>query len=137
LLAEYEIVLPQHPGQVRSGLPAMLEDAESHLTGFGRELFQSLYEELTQLDEKVPDADGRIQFAFQKTPDCRRIAAVEEVGPLIATAIIAAISNGMPLKMDDSSQRGWGWFRGRTPAGHHKCRTTFLLPKEIQRGSKT
>jgi transposase len=83
LLAEYGIVLPQHPGQVRRGL-----------TGFGRELFRSLYEELVQLDEKISDADHRIQIAFQSIPDCRRIAAVEGVGPLIATAIVAAISNG-------------------------------------------
>jgi transposase len=94
LLAEYGIVLPQHPGQVRSGLPAVLEDAENQLTGFGRELFQCLYEELAQLDEKIGAADGRTQIAFQNTPDCRRIAAVEGVGPLIATAIVAAISNG-------------------------------------------
>jgi len=94
LLAEYGVVLPQHPGQVRRGLPAVLEDAESQLTGFGRELFQNLYEELAQLDEKIGDADARIQTAFQSTPDCRRIAAVEGVGPLIATAIVAAISNG-------------------------------------------
>jgi transposase len=94
LLAEYGIVLPQHPGQVRRGLPAVLEDAENQLTGFGRELFQSLYEELVQLDEKIGDADDRIQIAFQRIPDCQRIAAVEGVGPLIATAIVAAISNG-------------------------------------------
>jgi transposase len=94
LLAEFGIVLPQHPGQVRSGPPAVLEDAENQLTGSSRELFQSLYEELAQLDEKIADADGRIQIAFQNTPDCQRIAAVEGVGPLIATAIVAAISNG-------------------------------------------
>ena len=94
LLAEYGIVLPQHPGQVRSGLPTVLEDAENQLTGFGRELFRRLYEELAELDEKIADADYRIQLAFQSSPDCRRIAAVEGVGPLIATAIVAAISNG-------------------------------------------
>jgi transposase len=98
LLAEYGIVLPQHPGQVRSGLPAVLEDAENPLTGFGRNLFRSLYEELAQLDEKIADADGRIQIAFQNHPDCRRIAAVEGVGPLIATAIVAAISNGQAFE---------------------------------------
>ena len=94
LLAEYGIVLPQHPGQVRSGLPTVLEDAENQLTGFGRELFRSLYEELAQLDEKIVDAAYQIQLAFQNSPACRRIAAVEGVGPLIATAIVAAISNG-------------------------------------------
>ena len=68
LLAEYGIVLPQHPGQVRSGLPTVLEDAENQLTSFGRELFRSLYEELAQLDEKVADADHRIQLAFSEQP---------------------------------------------------------------------
>jgi transposase len=47
-----------------------------------------------QLDEKIRHADDRIQIAFRRTPDCQRIAAVEGVGPLIATAIVAAISNG-------------------------------------------
>jgi transposase len=94
LLAEYGIVLPQHPGQVRRGLPAVLVDAQNQLTGFGRELFQSLYQELAELDVKITDADARIQIAFQNHPDCRRIAAVEGVGPLIATAVVAAISNG-------------------------------------------
>jgi len=74
LLAEYGIVLPQHPGHVRSGLPAVLEDSENQLTGFGRDLFHSLYEELTQLDEKIAAADHRIQVAFHNHPDCRRIS---------------------------------------------------------------
>lgn len=45
-------------------------------------------------NEKIAAADSRIQIAFENTPDCRRISAVEGVGPLIATAIVAAISNG-------------------------------------------
>lgn len=94
LLAEYGIVLPQHPGQLRRGLPSVLEDAENQLTGAGRALFQSLYEELVELDEKIAAADTRIQIAFQSHPDCRWIAAIEGVGPLIATAVVAAISNG-------------------------------------------
>jgi len=94
LLTEYGIVLPQHPGQVRRGLPTVLEDAENQLTGFGRELFHSLYEELVQLDVRIDAADHQIQIAFENNPDCQRIAAVEGVGPLIVTAIIAAISNG-------------------------------------------
>ena len=65
LLAEYGVVLSQHPGQVRRGLPAVLEDAENQLTIFGRELFRSMYEELAQLDEKIAAADSRIQIAFQ------------------------------------------------------------------------
>ena len=58
LLAEYGIVLPQHPGQVRRGSPAVLEDAENRLTGAGRELFRSLYEELAVL-WRVDDSVSR------------------------------------------------------------------------------
>jgi transposase len=75
LLAEYGIVLPQHPGQVRRGLPTVLEDAENQLTGAGS-LFRNLYEELAELDEKIAAADNRIQIAFQNTRNCQRIASV-------------------------------------------------------------
>jgi hypothetical protein len=63
----------QHMGQLRRGLPAVLEDAENQLTGFGRQLFHDLYEELAQLEEKIEAADRKIQLAFQDHEDCQRI----------------------------------------------------------------
>lgn len=93
-LAEYLIVLPQDLGRVRSSLPAVSEDAENQLTAFGRALFQGFYSELVELDKKISHAGGRIQIAFRNTPDCQRIAAVQRVGPPIATAVVAAISDG-------------------------------------------
>ncbi|MGB8477615.1 MAG: IS110 family transposase [Acidobacteriaceae bacterium] len=87
-------VVTQHVGQVRSGLPAVSEDAENQLTGVGRQLFHGLYEELAQLDEKIEAADRQIHLAFQGHEGCQRIGAVEGIGPLTATAIVAAISNG-------------------------------------------
>ena len=98
LLAEYGIVLPQHVGQLRKGLPMVMEDAENDLTGFGRRLFNSLYEELTELEQKIEAADQQIQIAFQGNEDCRRIAAVEGIGPVTATAIVAAVSNGQAFE---------------------------------------
>lgn len=94
LLAEYGIVLPQHVGQLRRGLPAVLEDAENQLTSSGRRLFRGLYEEFAQLEEKIDAADQQLQLAFQEHEDCQRIGAVEGIGPLAATTIVAAISNG-------------------------------------------
>jgi len=98
LLAEYGIVLPQHVGQLRSGLPAVLEDAENQLTSFGRQLLRGLYEELAQLEEKMEAADRQIKLVFQGREDCQRIGAVEGVGPVTATAIVAAISNGQAFE---------------------------------------
>ena len=98
LLAEYGIVLPKHVGQLRRGLPVVLEDAANDLTGFGRRLFSSPYEGLTQLEEKIEAADRQIQLAFQANQDCQRIAAVEGIGPVTATSIVAAVSNGQAFE---------------------------------------
>jgi len=120
LLAEYGIVLPQHVGQLRKGLPIVLEDAENDLTGFGRRLFSSLYEELTELEEKIEAADQQIQLAFQTNEDCRRIAAVEGIGPVTATAIVAAISNGQAF---ENGRQFAAWLG--------------LVPRQNSSGSKT
>ena len=50
-------------------LPTVLEDAENQLTASAGDLFRGLYEELTQLDEKIAAADHRIQIAFQNHPN--------------------------------------------------------------------
>ncbi len=74
---------------MRGGLPAALEEAENQRASFRPDLFLSLYEELAPLDERIEDADNPIRIAFQNRPDCRRIAALEGVRPLIAPAIVA------------------------------------------------
>lgn len=94
LLAEYGIVLPQHVAQLRRHLPALLEDDSNELTIFTRHLFHSLYEELVELEAKIGSADQRIERAFRENAECRRIAAVEGIGPVTATAVVAAISDG-------------------------------------------
>ena len=94
LLAEYGIILAQHVAQLRRGLPEILEDAESGLGGFGRQLFAGLYEELVDIEKKIESADGSIERAFRSSESCQRSAAVEGVAPVIATAIVAAVSDG-------------------------------------------
>jgi transposase len=114
LLAEYGIILPQHVGQLRRGLPAILEDAENGLTGFGRRLFGTLYEELVEWQDKIDAADRQLQLAFQENEDCQRIAAVEGIGPVTATAIVSAVSNGQEcarVRLADNYCEG--------PAGGH------------------
>lgn len=88
------IVLPQHVAQLRRNLPALLEDDGNELTIPTRHLFHSLYEELVKLEAKIGSADQRIERAFQENEECQRIGAVEGIGPVTATAIVAAISDG-------------------------------------------
>lgn len=94
LLAEYGIVIPQHVAQLRRYLPVVLEDDANELTMSARCLFHSLYEELVELETKISSADQRIERAFRENGECQRIAAVEGIGPVTATAVVAAISDG-------------------------------------------
>jgi transposase len=94
LLAEYGIVLPLHLSQVRQHLPMLFSEDHPLLTGFSRELFASLYEELCALDQRIQAMEERIQRVFKNNEQCQRIAAVEGVGPLTATALVAAVSDG-------------------------------------------
>jgi transposase len=98
LLAEYGIVLPQRINQLRRGLPLILEDAENELTDFSRRLFASLYEELVQLDKKIEAIDEQVKVIYRTSEPCQRVAAVEGIGPLIATALVAAVSDGKSFK---------------------------------------
>jgi transposase len=94
LLAEYGIVLPLHLSQVRKALPQLIEEENSLLSGMGRHLLAGLYEELCALERRIEAMEEHIQRIHHSNVLCQRIAAVEGVGPVIATAVVAAIADG-------------------------------------------
>lgn len=91
LLSAYGIVMAQGVRRLRTSLPALLEDADAGLTCASRELFQDLYEQLVWLDERIGRMDAKILQVFTTTEPCQRLAAIEGVGPMIATALYAAV----------------------------------------------
>ncbi|MBS0156699.1 MAG: IS110 family transposase [Nitrospira sp.] len=98
LLMEYGITLPAQAAQVRRRVPGLLDDATQDLTSLGRELLEDLYRELVALDEHLLEVEGRIKRIFAATEVCGRLAQVEGVGPLIATAMIAAVGDPHAFK---------------------------------------
>jgi len=94
LLGEYGIVLPQHLTHVRKEFPHLIDDKDGRLSDFAKRLFRSLYEELQALDQRILAMESEINQAFQQNALCQRIGEVEGIGPVTATAVIAAISNG-------------------------------------------
>jgi transposase len=98
LLAEYGIILPLHLSHIRAQLPGLFSEPHPQLTAFGRELFASLYEEFRGLDERIQVMEQRIERVFAEQEACQKIAAVEGVGPVIATAIVAAIADGRAFR---------------------------------------
>lgn len=93
LLAEYGIVVGKQVSQLRRRLPEILESCDNELTDFGRELFVSLYDELVHLDERIHDCDKKITRIYKASPVCQRLAEIEGIGPITATALVASVGD--------------------------------------------
>jgi transposase len=91
LLAERGIVIAQGITRLRKQLPVIVEDLENALTPLSREVIRELAEELVVLDERVTRADALVQRVFTQSAACRKLAQVEGIGPVVATALVAAV----------------------------------------------
>ncbi len=114
LLGEYGIVIPKGLGQVRGRLPGILEDAENGLTFRARRFLFDLVERLRELDERIRAYDKEIQELFKEDERSQRIEKVEGVGPVVATAIVAAVGNGTAFQ---SARQMSAWL-GLVPRQH-------------------
>jgi transposase len=93
LVAEYGLVAPQQMARLRAAMPAWLEDAENGLTNRFRWLLSGLWNDLQTLDQRIAALDYEIEGIAQIDPVAKRLQQLRGVGPLIATALVAAVGN--------------------------------------------
>ena len=71
---------------------------ENGLSGLFREMLVEMAERLRLLDERIREYDLRVARVFGQDERCQRLAQVEGVGPLVATALVAAVGNAHEFK---------------------------------------
>ena len=98
LLREYGIFLPVGIRRLRAQLPEVLEDAENELTALTREIIAEQMQQLRELDQRVADYDRRIDQCFRASKLCQRLSSVAGVGPIAATALVAAVGDAHYFK---------------------------------------
>jgi len=94
LLLEYGIVIPQGIYRVRKYVPRILEDADNGLSMTFRDLLHSLAQELRALDASIAEVTQRLTRLSRALEACQRLREMEGIGPLNATALVAALGNG-------------------------------------------
>ena len=92
-LLEYGIESPKGIGALTRRLAEVLEDAENELPFPGRELLCELGEQLRHLDQRVKAFDAQIAAIAAADPACARLQKIPGIGPLSATALVAAIGD--------------------------------------------
>ena len=93
LVAEYGLVAPQQLARLRAAVPGWLEDAENGLTERFRRLLSGLRDDLKTLDRRVAELDYEINMIAQGDPVATRLQQLRGVGPMVATALVAAVGN--------------------------------------------
>jgi transposase len=97
-LLERGLTLPKGRRHVDALLPGILEDAELKLSGSFRVLLAQLKVELDQLSGRIDQMDTVIQQRAREDEACQRVTTIPGVGPVTATALIAAIGNGTAFR---------------------------------------
>jgi transposase len=94
LVSEYGLVAPQQMAKLRMAIPDWLEDGDNGLTDRFRGLLNGLWDDLQGLDRRVHELDQEIQAIAQSHPDAKRLQQLRGVGPMTATALVAAVGKG-------------------------------------------
>lgn len=113
-LLERGIAVAAGPQRLRQRLPWVLEDTAASLSERIRRLIRSLWEEWQQLDEQAKTVTCEIEQIARDDDTCRRLVEIPGVGPLVATALVAAAGNGTGF----SSGRDLAAWLGLVPRQH-------------------
>lgn len=83
---------------MRHTFTATLEAERAKLTSVSRELFAQLTEECCALDQRLAYYNEKIAAICEAHPVCERLGTMPGIGPLTATALVAAVSDANHCK---------------------------------------
>ena len=97
-LLERGITFAKGPANLRQQMPSMLEDADQNLTPRMRHLLDHLWQEWKSLNSDIERVSDEIDAIACQDAACQRLRRIPGVGPLVATATVAAIGNGAAFR---------------------------------------
>jgi transposase len=122
-LNEYGIVLPQSLTKFRALLVEKLETDQAKLTRLSTEVFWHLYDEFLVVEKRLAYDDEKLAAMGQAHPACQRLQTIPGIGPVSATALIAAIGDVTQFK---NGRQLAAWL-GLVPREHSTGGTPRLL----------
>jgi transposase len=129
ILAERGIVFPKSITRARRQIPLILADQDNELSAMTRSLLVDLLEQLSDLDRRIGLMDRRILCVFRTLEPCQRLAKIGGVGPITATAMVAAIGDGSDFK---NGRHLAAWLASsRSIAGRGAADAKINTPKSV------
>jgi transposase len=86
LMLEYGIVLPK-------GVAKFRQAVVDKLTALSHELFWKLVQEFVDLEKRIASYQEKLEGLATTHPECQRLMTIPGIGPITATALIAAVGD--------------------------------------------
>ncbi len=97
-LLERGLVFAQRPAKLKAVMADVLENAEADLTPMMRNLINVLWDEWKIVDQQIEELGDELERISAADAGCTRIRKIPGIGPVVATAIVAAIGNGAAFR---------------------------------------
>ena len=97
-LLERGLAFAKTPAKLRAAMPDMLENAERDLTPRMRSLIDLLWKEWKTVEDEIEGLSVELERISAADPGCKRLRQIPGMGPVVATAIVAAIGNGAAFR---------------------------------------
>lgn len=111
LLLEFGIAIPKGFTYLRQRLPLILEDADNGLPMSYRPTLQRLHQRFLAIEQDLAFMDEQVATLVASNDCCRRLTALEGVGPIGALLLYATLGTGEAFK----NGREFSAYLGLTP----------------------
>ena len=93
LMLEYGIVMPKGVAKFREAVVAKLEAEKDKLTALSQEIFWKLVKEFATLEDQIAFYQEKLETLATTHPECQRLMTIPGIGPITATALVAAVGD--------------------------------------------
>ncbi|MET0436531.1 MAG: IS110 family transposase [Devosia sp.] len=94
---EYGVAMRQGVGVFRVDLPRALAD-EKNLTPMMRQMLAEILEDIAHVDRRIVSATRQVEALADREDRARRLMTIPGIGPLAATALLAAVGDGRQFR---------------------------------------
>lgn len=122
-LLENDIPLRTGRAFLKRELPHVLEDPDFELSSRMRALLHRLWLHWQHLEQQIHEVSKELEQIAKSRDDCSRLMTVPGIGPLAATAMVAAVGNGSQFRR----ARDLAAWLGLVPRQHSTGGTPRLL----------
>jgi len=112
LLFERGAAVSQGKRKILAFARSLIAEDGPVFTGMTKIMVQRMLREYTDIDSYIEEVEAQIGMLAKENPDCSRLQAIPGVGPIVSTAVVAAV----PHKAQFRSARHFAAWMGLVPS---------------------